>query len=134
MERLLVQGVNYFWSPASSLDNASLLTPKASPLATEIYTLHAISSVGCGSSMDEVFVKVYNDVYIPKAFSPNNDGLNDTWRIYALDVFPNAKTLVYNRYGKLVFEGNGNNIGWDGTFRRYCYASRRIYLPGGSKK
>jgi gliding motility-associated-like protein len=60
---------------------------------------------------------VYNDIYIPNAFSPNNDGLNDTWRINGLEVTPNAKVTVYNRYGEIVFETTGKTLEWDGTYK-----------------
>ncbi len=112
-----VNNSSYYWTPGSFLDNANSLTPVATPPTDQVYTLHAESGNGCGSSTDEVFVKVYNDIYIPKAFSPNNDGLNDTWTIEALAVFPNSKMLVYNRYGEIVFEGTANSQGWNGLYK-----------------
>ncbi|MEO6719775.1 MAG: gliding motility-associated C-terminal domain-containing protein [Ferruginibacter sp.] len=110
-------GARYFWSPPNFLDDSFIQAPVATPPTDQLYTLNAISNLGCGSSTDDVFIKVYNDLYIPTAFTPNNDGLNDTWHIAALAVFPNAKVLVYNRYGNLVFESTGNNKDWNGYFR-----------------
>ncbi|MDO9375211.1 MAG: gliding motility-associated C-terminal domain-containing protein, partial [Ferruginibacter sp.] len=101
--------VTFYWTPASTLNDASATNPVATPLTNQVYTLHVESDNGCGSSTDDVFVKVYNDIYIPKAFSPNNDGLNDSWNIEALGVFPNAIMRVYNRFGQLVFEGSALN-------------------------
>ena len=69
------------------------------------------------SATDDVFVKVYNDIYVPSAFSPNKDGLNDAWRIDALVAIPEAKVTVYNRYGNIVFETTGNSKEWDGTYK-----------------
>ena len=110
-------GNKYFWSPPGFLDDSFKLNPMANPAFDQVYTLNAISNLGCGSSSDDVYVKVYNDIYIPTAFSPNNDGLNDTWHIAALAVFPDAKVLVYDRYGKLLFESTGSNKDWNGSFK-----------------
>ncbi|MES1224948.1 MAG: gliding motility-associated C-terminal domain-containing protein, partial [Bacteroidota bacterium] len=53
---------------------------------------------------------------IPNAFSPNGDGVQDTWNIPALISFPNAIVKVFNRWGELVFSSNGIFHPWDGTF------------------
>lgn len=55
-----------------------------------------------------------NGTAIPNVFSPNGDGINDTWRIKYLDNFPNAMVDVYNRYGQLVFHSIGYSKNWDG--------------------
>ena len=107
----------FSWSPATFLDNPLLVQPTATPLNDIKYTLEVVSNLGCGIATDDVFVKVYNDIYIPSAFSPNKDGLNDAWRIDALAATPEAKVVVYNRYGNIVFETTGNSKTWDGTFK-----------------
>ena len=117
--------VSYYWSPAQYLDFPLALQPQTSPLNDIKYTLHVSSNAGCGIAEDDVFVKVYNDIYVPNAFSPNHDGLNDTWRIDGLQAAPNARVFVFNRYGKIVFETTGNNSQWDGTYRNNA-------LPVGS--
>lgn len=105
------------WAPASSLSDPTLLQPIATPLSDIIYTLTVTSNAGCGVASDDVFVKVYNDIYVPNAFSPNNDRLNDTWKIETLIAVPDAQVLVYNRYGKIVFAAKGINAKWDGTYK-----------------
>ncbi len=62
-------------------------------------------------------VKVYQQVYIPNAFTPNGDGKNDTWYIETLRAYPGAEVQVFNRYGQKIFDNNGKNIWWDGTFK-----------------
>ena len=42
-------------------------------------------------------------VHIPDAFSPNGDGINDTWLIRGLEEFPEATVTVYNRWGEAIF-------------------------------
>ena len=56
------------------------------------------------------------DIIIPDGFSPNNDGINDTFVINNLpELYPNFKLEIYNRYGNLVYQGNINTPNWDGT-------------------
>lgn len=106
--------VRYFWTPTDYLDNATKLNPVATPPTDITYTLHAESENGCLSSSDDVFVKVYPKIIIANSFTPNGDGINDTWIIPAIDAFPNAKVKVTNRYGKLVYESNGIYTPWNG--------------------
>ncbi|WP_396194669.1 gliding motility-associated C-terminal domain-containing protein, partial [Flavobacterium sp.] len=74
---------------------------------------------GCeGSVRLEVTVDltVCDDILIPDGYSPNNDGINDTFEIENLPIlYPNFKLEVYNRYGNLIYTGNRNTPNWDGT-------------------
>lgn len=47
-------------------------------------------------------------------FTPNNDGINDTWSIQNSEFFPQAKIMVFNRLGQMVFQQNGIYEPWDG--------------------
>ncbi len=108
--------ITYTWSPVIHLDDASLLKPQVSaPAGTYTYELAVSSS--CGISSDSVKVIVYNDLFIPTAFTPNNDGRNDTWMIPALSAYKEFETRVYNRYGQLIYFTNSTGSGWDGTFK-----------------
>ena len=109
--------VSFSWSPVSFLNDALLVQPTSSPLDDILYTLTVKSNAGCGEAVDDVFIKVYKGIFVPSAFSPNNDGRNDRWRIVALIGFPKATVVVYNRLGQIVFEGSGNKMEWDGTFK-----------------
>ncbi|MBC7400599.1 MAG: gliding motility-associated C-terminal domain-containing protein, partial [Mucilaginibacter sp.] len=53
---------------------------------------------------------------VPNTFTPNNDGINDTWNIKYLDTYPTAVVEVFNRYGAKVFSSNNYAIPWDGKF------------------
>lgn len=57
------------------------------------------------------------NVPIPNAFSPNGDGINDTWRIPYLDNFPNAIVKVFNRSGQIVLYTQGYGQNWDGRYK-----------------
>ncbi|MNE60555.1 hypothetical protein D3C80_1557060 [compost metagenome] len=53
---------------------------------------------------------------IPDGFSPNGDGVNDTFRIPNIEfLFPNYTIEIFNRYGNLMYKGNRNTPNWDGT-------------------
>jgi gliding motility-associated-like protein len=106
--------VTYFWTPSDYLDNPTKLNPIATPTEDIAYTLNAISNLGCTSSTDEVFIRVYPKVVIPNTFSPNGDNVNDTWNIPAASSFPNPIVKVTNRYGQLVYQSTGTFKPWDG--------------------
>ena len=121
--------VIYTWTPTSSLQAATTLTPFANPPANQQYILKVISNLGCGIATDTMLVKVYDQLYIPNAFTPNGDGINDSWIIETLAPYPGAEVKVYNRFGQMVFTNNGKNIGWDGTIRgRQLPAGAYVYV------
>tara|TARA_R110002050_G_scaffold74772_6_gene160353 strand:+ start:126507 stop:129020 length:2514 start_codon:yes stop_codon:yes gene_type:complete len=68
---------------------------------------------GCGTVSLEVFILGF-----PKFFTPNNDGVNDTWQIKGLGTdYTNAsKVSVYDRYGKLIKQLTSKSGAWNGTF------------------
>ncbi|MBK7964964.1 MAG: gliding motility-associated C-terminal domain-containing protein [Bacteroidetes bacterium] len=64
---------------------------------------------------------------VPTAFSPNGDGINDQLTI-SKDADIEVEIRIFNRYGKLMFTGKGNNISWDGTFEgRNAEAGTYLY-------
>ncbi|MDB4121495.1 T9SS type B sorting domain-containing protein, partial [bacterium] len=67
---------------------------------------------GCGQTTITITVMDY-----PLYFTPNNDGVHDTWNIIGLKNQPQAKVHIYNRYGKLLKQLSPTSIGWDGTFK-----------------
>lgn len=60
--------------------------------------------------------KVITVLNYPKFFTPNNDGYNDTWNIWALKEQPESKIYIFDRQGKLLKQLSPNGEGWDGTF------------------
>ena len=111
------QNSSYYWDPPNYLNNNNLLTPSASPPADMYYTLFANSAYGCPGVADEVFVKVVAGIFVPNAFTPNNDGKNDHWRIPFLDPQFGGVVNVYNRLGELVYHTESAVVDWDGTFK-----------------
>jgi gliding motility-associated-like protein len=108
--------VIWTWTPFTGLNNPDLLRPTALLSGDMKYALQVVSKNGCGISVDSVFVKVYKQVKIPNAFSPNGDGINDTWRIVAIETYPDPEVTIFNRYGQTIFRSRGYSRPWDGTF------------------
>ncbi|MFT3687300.1 MAG: gliding motility-associated C-terminal domain-containing protein [Phycisphaerales bacterium] len=81
------------------------------------YYAATVSVNGCESTRLAVTVDLsFCDIIIPDGFSPNNDGINDTFEIPNLAIqYPNFKLEIYNRYGNIVYKGNRNVPNWDGT-------------------
>jgi gliding motility-associated-like protein len=115
------QNISYQWSPTTGLDNSTAINPIATPAQTTIYTV-TISDVNGCTGTDTVQIRVYHlecdepFVYIPNAFTPNGDGVNDLFRLRS-KIVETMLLQVYDRWGELVFETTNIDDGWDGTFR-----------------
>ncbi|RMA64720.1 gliding motility-associated C-terminal domain-containing protein [Ulvibacter antarcticus] len=77
---------------------------------------------GCESDRVPVSVTLDNcspetfESFIPDGFSPNNDGVNDVYNLVNFNIiFPDYSISIYNRYGKILFEGNTSTGPWDGV-------------------
>lgn len=113
------------WDNGSSLSCTDCLTPVASPLETSVYQLIVRDINGCkADAMLRIIVDRRRYIYVPTAFSPNGDGINDLLLIYARpETVRQVKRFeVYNRWGESVYSAanfapNDPVHGWDGQFR-----------------
>jgi gliding motility-associated-like protein len=62
-------------------------------------------------------IVVDDNCLIPNGISPNDDGVNDTWFIPCLSIYPKSKVRIFNRWGQQIYEGTGNESPWNGTYR-----------------
>ena len=106
--------LQFKWTPSSYLSSDTSSHPNASPPDDIRYYLQ-LTALGNCSVNDSIFITVLKSPIIPNTFSPNGDGINDTWKIKYLDSYPGATVDVYNRYGQPVFHSNGYSKEWDGT-------------------
>ena len=106
------------WTPSTGLSDPAVFTPVAKPEATTTYTLYVTDSKNCVNS-DTVTIHVLKLTYdgkITSLFTPNGDGVNDTWYLENIQEFPDNEVIVYNIYGQEVFRKKGYNNDWKGTF------------------
>ncbi|WP_373074026.1 gliding motility-associated C-terminal domain-containing protein [Zeaxanthinibacter enoshimensis] len=86
-----------------------------------------ITAPDSSAGQDDTVSDPMDQVKIPETFTPNGDGINDTWNIVNLEMYPTATVYVYNRYGQVVYSTRAYANDWDGSFKK----SGRI-LPEGA--
>lgn len=112
-------GVGYQWIPSTYLDNPTIANPIGiypSTLDSIRYKLIVSDEAGC---QDSAFIlvriwKTVPNVFVPTAFTPNGDGLNDVVRPIAIGIQKINYFSIYNRWGQLLFTTTVNRHGWDG--------------------
>jgi len=128
--------LTYNWTPSTGLNYTNILNPVASPTDNTTYKLTVTNNLGC-SAVAEVNVSVLKYPIIPNTFTPNGDGINDTWDIQYLNEYPNCTVNIYDRYGQKVFTENGYGTPWDGTYRGAVLSTGTYYYiisPGSGRK
>ncbi len=106
--------ISYTWIPSFNLSSDDILQPTILKPADTTYRL--IVSNGQCTNYDSVHVIVLSSFTIPNVFSPNGDGVNDTWEIKGLENYTGITVDVFDRYGRLVFSRRGYHKAWDGTY------------------
>ena len=106
--------VSYKWSPSTYLDKDDILFPEATPTDDVTYTLTVTTDKGCTASSN-VFIKVLKMPQVPNTFTPNGDGVNDTWNVKYLADYPGATVDIFNRYGVKLYQIVNYVSPWDGT-------------------
>ena len=109
--------VSYSWSPTVYMSNPGRVNPVVYPPLTQTYTLTVQSGKGCGTAVASAKVIVYTDVFIPSAFTPDDNGLNDRFKIFTAGNNKMFHLLIYNRWGQPVFESRDPATGWDGKWK-----------------
>jgi gliding motility-associated-like protein len=100
--------------PANYLNNVTHANPISTPVANITYTVTATNEYGCAASRD-VKIKIVENILIPDAFTPNNDGINETWELKGVEGYPNCWVTIYNRWGEVIFHSIGYKNPFDGT-------------------
>jgi gliding motility-associated-like protein len=115
-------GVSYLWIPPNGLNDANIKNPIAiygREVDSIRYTVRVFNEVGCYDSAF-VAVKVFKTnpyVFVPSAFTPNGDGLNDVIRPIAVGVRDIKYFRIFNRWGQMLFSTTVNQKGWDGKIK-----------------
>jgi gliding motility-associated-like protein len=81
-------------------------------------TLITTDYYGCENSIEKyLIIFPNNQIFIPTAFSPNGDGLNEIFKPEGMAYVNEYKMEIFNRWGELIFVSKDLNVGWDGTYR-----------------
>jgi gliding motility-associated-like protein len=112
-------GVSYLWTPATGLSNRLVKNPtafyKEQDPAKINYVITISDSSGCSvDDRQEVWIFNKSDVYVPTAFSPNADGVNDLLLPFYINIKSLIYLRIYDRWGKLIFQTTDLKKGWDG--------------------
>src|SRR5687768_11286715 len=109
-------GVNAIWDPPAYLNNSESYIPVFNGPSDIEYTITIETAAGC-VTVDTQLVKTVKEVkiYVPTAFTPNNDGLNDYLKPIPVGIKELKYFRIYNRWGQLIFDLKSNSRGWDGA-------------------
>jgi gliding motility-associated-like protein len=108
-------GLTYLWTQNLYLNDNTLRNPTFTGVQSISYTLTVTGTAGCVAQTKFV-IKVLKPIVIPNTFTPNDDGINDTWVIKELDTYPNITVRIFDRYGQQLYFSNGYPQAWDGTY------------------
>ncbi|TSA51839.1 MAG: hypothetical protein D4R43_00180 [Sphingobacteriales bacterium] len=114
-------GVSFFWyqnTPFNSLDIDSISSPMATPFDTTIYEVFMTDANGC-SSTKSITINVIppETVWVPTAFTPNNDLRNDIFYLNTSGIILKYNMKIFDRWGEMVFATEDPTSGWDGTYQ-----------------
>ncbi len=120
---------DFLWTPSVFLNDATLLNPVSTPDVLTTYTIRATDKISGCYAEDAAIVSPVSKIYIPNAFTPNNDGKNDRWEIPGLALYPDARVTVYNRWGERVFETTDYIAhAWNGFYKGVMQPGVYIYI------
>ncbi len=139
--------VTYSWSQSEGANCSGCPNPVLSPLETSVYTVTVTNEFGCTATDDiKIYVEPKRDVYIPNAFTPNNDGVNDYFTVYGGENVKNIKSMsLFDRWGSEIFSKadfapNIESEGWNGAQKGkrfqsgvYVYLIEVEYIDGETK-
>jgi gliding motility-associated-like protein len=110
--------INYIWSPPLGLSNTQIKNPVAILNNNITYTVTAKTIDGC-TAKDDIVIKVFAapEIYVPNAFTPNNDGQNDVLRPILTGIRQLKYFAVYNRYGQEIYRTSVHGQGWNGLVK-----------------
>jgi gliding motility-associated-like protein len=118
--QLAASGGDYYaWTPVNAMSNPNISNPIASidedtPLILKVTTLQ-----GC-FAYDTLLVKVFKtqpDIFVPTAFTPNNDGLNDKLTPIPVGIQKFDYFRIFNRWGQVIYQTHKEGEGWDGRLK-----------------
>ncbi|WP_426330156.1 MBG domain-containing protein [Pedobacter sp. R-06] len=110
-------GTGYSWSTASGIisgQNTATLTVR--PSQTTTYTVRVTNASGCNST-GAITITVAEDYKLvaTNILTPNGDGVNDTWTVQNIDMYPSNEVRIFDRGGREMYNKKGYDNSWNGT-------------------
>jgi len=111
-----IGATRYTWFPADGLSDPSSATPIANPESETLYSLTGEDQNGC-IKQDSILISIDDQLKIiaTNIITPDGNGINDTWYIQNIETYPDARIVVYDRWGNKVFETKNYTNNWNGT-------------------
>lgn len=127
-----VGGLSYQWLPSTGLNNPNISDPIAVLSKDQTYILKAFTPEGC-ETFDTLTIKIYKgpDIYVPNAFTPNNDGNNDVLKAISIGITQFKFFKIYNRWGQQVFSTTDFTKGWDGQYKGLILQDIYVWITSG---
>lgn len=116
----IVSGWVYSWYVNGNLFCENCAAISISPETNSTIELIVQDDQNCNSYSDAINIELVVDysIHIPSIFSPNNDGINDHFQAYfSAGVKPAYELQIRDRWGNIVYHKNGEQNGWNGTYR-----------------
>jgi gliding motility-associated-like protein len=101
---------SYSWNGKAGTQSYQIASPQT-------VSLIVTDANGCQATKEIHIADQCPEVWIPNTFTPNNDGINDTWTIEGVGNDLTVIVKVYNRYGAIVYESKGYATAWNGEYR-----------------
>jgi gliding motility-associated-like protein len=127
----------YNWSPSVNVECAACATTTTRSGNNTTFTINVTDDYGC-TAFDTVSVSVNSitDLFIPNAFTPNNDGNNDVLEIYGdINAIHYIEFNIFNRWGEKIFSTNDPTFKWDGSYKgqmvdqgAYIYTMNLVFI------
>lgn len=115
---LLPNDIIYQWTPSHGLTCGDCPNPILNSYVSRKYPLTVYYNNSKCKAVSDIYVHVNNppEIFIPKAYTPNGDLLNDSYQFYG-NCIHSSLFSIFNRWGEKVYESNDRFKGWDGKFK-----------------
>ena len=107
--------------PSEKVSDSAIINPISIITASTLFKVNVKDNNNCVNT-DSVYVELINEctddyIFVPTAFSPNNDRLNDCFKIISPPKLSDFKMTIYNRWGEKLFEAFNEKDCWDGIYK-----------------
>lgn len=125
----LTGATSYQWSPCTGVSDCNSGTVTITPTTDQVYQVSGINADGCKDTISITVKKSNNDseLFVPSAFTPNNDGVNDVLGVQSATPPGKFEFSIYNRWGERVFHTGYALATWNGSYN-YKRQPAGVYL------